>query len=265
MIKFSDNPDYGFAIGRVRAKETSLLKRTDYDRIVSLTNPLEIFNQIKGIWQIDISEPENFDTLLEAGNQDNINFFNRYCLDLQLKKLLTMPINNYIDIEKSLKILGNDLLNEYFTVAIDLENIRNLVRIKNLADREKQDVSAQKKKFNGVYLKNGSVSKNTMTELFNEDWNDIIQWSAKTRYQNCIEPGLNFLINQQSFIRFEKLIEEEKQKILIKSRFATFGFEPLVAYYLFKENEIKNIRKIYFGISQNAPIAQIKESIACVL
>jgi len=237
-MKFSDNPDYGFAIGRVRAKETLLLKRTDYDRIVNINNLLEIFNQIKGIWQIEISEQDNFDALLEAGTQDNINFFNRYCIDPTLKILLTVPLKNNIEIEKSLKNLDNDLLNEYFTNAIDLENIRNLVRIKNLADREKQDILAQKKMFAGVFLKNGSISQRTMTELLNEDWNAIIQWSAKTKYQNCIEQGVNYLINQKSFVRMEKLIEEEKQKILLKSRYATFGFEPLVAYFLFKENEI---------------------------
>lgn len=264
-MRFSDNPKYGFAIGRVRAKETLLLKHSDYDRFIAINNIPELQNQIKTIWQIDISEQENFEKLLEISAQENFNFFNHYCLDPLLSSLVTTPLKNYKLIYRSLKTLNNEFLNEYFITASDLENIRNFIRIKNLALREKQDITIQKKHFTDIYLANGSIQLKTLLDLFVEDWNTIIQWSSKTKFQQCIEQGINYLISQKSFVRLERLIEEEKQKVLMKSQFATFGYEPLVAYYFFKENEIKNIRKIFYGITDNNPPEQIKESIACVL
>ena len=98
-----------------------------------------------------------------------------------------------------------------------------------------------------------------------ETWEELIHWCTNTPYQSCIEEGVVYLINRQSFLRLERLIQEHKQKILIQTRYATFGYEPLVAYYLLKDMEIRNLRKIYYGIMEKTPVDQIWESVACIL
>jgi vacuolar-type H+-ATPase subunit C/Vma6 len=267
-MKFSENPAYGFAVGRVRAKESFLIKRTEYDRIVNSTGESELISHVKNYWQIESTERESqhFDNLLNAAHLENEQLFNKYCIDAPVRQLIlddsiikNQALNEY------LKQLDNEFLNCYFQTLINLENIRSFARIKNLAVKEKQDVTTQKKLFNKVFLLNSTITEIMLANLFTEHWEALIQWSANTPYHQTVEIGINYLLDQKSFLRLERMIQEQKQHILLQTRYTTFGFEPLVAYYLFKETEIRNLRKIYYAISEKTPLDQIKESIACVL
>ena len=275
-MKFSEKSDYGFAVGRVRAKESLLIKRNEYERLASVKSEDELVSLLKPIWYLETPEREakTFENLLTFARDDNTSFFLRYCTDSLVKELFPdITVLKTKQLISYLKNLNNEFLIRYFTVAIDLENIRSFIRVKNLAVREKQELPAmrggsettQKKLFSKNYLNAGSIEQSALSELLPESWDNIIHWSDKTPYKYCIERGINYLLEQKSFIRLERLIEEEKQKILIQARYAVFGYEPLVAYYLFKENEITNLRKIFYGITEYSPISQIRESIACIL
>jgi vacuolar-type H+-ATPase subunit C/Vma6 len=267
-MKFSENSDYGFVIGRVRAKETFLIKRNEYERLISTRSESELLSNVKAIWCLESTEKEtaNFDNLLQAAHKENTDFFTKYCLDQSVKQLL---LNSTAVKDKAmpdyLENLSNEFLTLYFTVVIDLENIRSFIRIKNLAVKEKQDIATQKKMFSNIFLSNGTIKESALSDLFVETWEELIHWCASTPYQSCIEEGVVYLINRQSFLRLERLIQEYKQKILIQTRYATFGYEPLVAYYLLKDMEIRNLRKIYYGIMEKTLVDQIWESVACIL
>ncbi|MBS4015363.1 MAG: V-type ATPase subunit [Candidatus Latescibacteria bacterium] len=267
-MKFSENPAYGFAIGRVRAKETYLIKRTEYDRMVNPTSEFELMSNVKNYWHIESAERESqsFDNLLNAAHFENEQFFAKYCIDASVRQLILDDsiIKNQV-LNEYLQQLDNEFLNRYFQILIDLENIRSFARIKNLAVKEKQDATTQKKLFNKVFLLNGTITETTLANLFSEPWEALVQWSANTPYHQTVEAGISYLLDQKSFLRFERMIQEQKQHLLLKARYTTFGFEPLVAYYLFKETEIRNLRKIYYAISEKTPLDQIKESVACVL
>lgn len=267
-MKFSENPAYGFAIGRVRAKETNLIKRTEYDRIIISANETELLSNIKTFWHIEIPERENqnFDGLLSLAQNENKTFFTKYCLDLPVQQLiLDNTIIKTKQLYEHLEKLNNDFLNQYFKTAIDLENIRSFARIKNLAGKEKQDIPTQKKLFTKVFLHYGTINETTLTNLFSENWEATIHWSQNTPYHHAVEAGINFLLEKKSFLRLERMLGEQKLNILLQARYTTFGFEPLVAYYLFMETEIRNLRKIYYGILEKTPLDQIRESVACVL
>lgn len=267
-MKFSENPAYGFAVGRVRAKETLLIKRSEYDRIISSNNVSELFSNIKNYWHIESVERENhnFDNLLDTAHLENEQFFTKYCFDIPVRQLiLDSAIIKNQSFHKNLEQLANDFLNQYFQTLIDLENVRSFTRVKNLAIKEKQDITTQKKIFNQVFLFNGTITEATLANLFPEPWDTLVQWSVNTPYHKIIEAGIDYLLGQKSFLRLERLIQEQKQHVLLQARYTTFGFEPLIAYYLFKETELRNLRKIYYGISEKTTLEQIKESVACVL
>ncbi len=267
-MKFSENPAYGFAIGRVRSKETMLIKRSEYDRLVSSSSESELISNIKNYWHIESAErdAQNFDNLLNTAHLENEQFFTKYCLDAPVQQLILDNINiKTQSLVKYLEQLNNEFLNQYFQVAINLENIRSFTRIKNLAVKEKQDITTQKKLLSKIFLTNGTINQATLADFFAESWESFVQWSLNKPYRQTIENGINYLVETKSFLRLERLIQEQKQLVLVQARYTTFGFEPLVAYYLFKETEIRNLRKIYYGIMEKTPLDQIKESVACVL
>lgn len=267
-MKFSEDSKYGFVVGRVRAREALLLKRGEYERFLNINNLTEFLTLLRQIWSYETPDTANsqFEDLLSAATKENQQFFAKYCFDLPVKELFLTPIfYNPAKLQTNLKYLNNEFLNAYFILAIDLENIRSWIRIKYLATLQKQDNVEQKKLFTNQYLPNGKLNQADFLELLLMDFEDFIRWLDKTPYKSCIEPGINYLLENNSFIRLERLIAEEKQKILLLARYAIFGFEPLVSYFLLRQSEIANIKKIYYGLSENTPIHLLRESIACVL
>ncbi|MCX8015081.1 MAG: V-type ATPase subunit, partial [candidate division WOR-3 bacterium] len=204
--------------------------------------------------------------LINLATTENEAFFSKYCLDPPVKELFLMPVfENPAKLQLQLKALNNEFLKTFFTISIDLENIRSWLRIKHLAELQKQDTNEQKKFFIRHFLPNGTLKLSSFSELFSYNYDDFIRWLANTSYKSCVEAGIDYLLANNSFIRLERLIEEEKQKVLLNARYAVFGYEPLVAYFLFRKYEITNMLKISYGLIEGSPVSEIRESIACIL
>ncbi len=271
-MRFSDNPDYGFAIGRVRARESKFLKRSDFDKIIESQNENDLLTIIKDRDLLQSSEKELptlsqlIEHLLKINFEENQSFFSRYCLNPTVKALfLNTALNQTQRINTILATLDNEFINQYFITAFDLENMRNFVRMKYFAERENHDVKIQSNRYTAIYLKAGSIELSIYIQMLSEDWDGVLRWVRNTKYQSCIEDGINYLLNQKSFRRLERRIEEEKQKLLYQTRFTTFGYEPLVGYYLFRDTELRNLKQVFYGIIANTPSDEIRESIAWIL
>ncbi|MEO0091484.1 MAG: V-type ATPase subunit [candidate division WOR-3 bacterium] len=271
-MRFSENSDYGFVIGKVRARESKLLKRSDFEKIIDRPNENDLLAVIKERDQVQSSEKEitttskTIEYLLKVNFEENHKFFYQYCLEPLVKELfLDIPIKQTQRIRFILNTLDNMFINQYFITTFDLENIRNFVRVKYFAEKEKQDVKIQSALYTSRHLSGGSIKLSMFLELFNENWDGVLRWANNTKYHNCVEDGMNYLLNQKSFRRLERRIEEEKQKILYQSRFATFGYEPLVSYFLFRNAELKNLKQVFYGIMSKTPKELMAESIAWIL
>ncbi|MCX7784963.1 MAG: V-type ATPase subunit [candidate division WOR-3 bacterium] len=272
MIRFSNISDYGFAIGRVRARESKLLKRSDFEKIIDADSEDGLLSLVKERDQADVSEKEfpsktkMIEYLLKQNLEENHKFFAQYCHEPLVKELfLKTPIKQTQRIIAILYALDNEFLNQYFITTFDLENIRNFVRIKYFAEKEKQDTKNQSITYTNIYLRGGGIPLQVFLGLFDENWDGILRWINSIKYQDAIEDGVNYLLNKNSFRRLERRIEEKKQKVLYLSRFATFGYEPLVGYYLVRDTELKNLKQIFYGILSNTPKELMRESVAWIL
>lgn len=148
----------------------------------------------------------------------------------------------------------NGFLKGYFESYSDLENLRTFLRIKFL----QEDFSL----FPTVFIISGTLSFPLFKEVFTEDLKGVIHRFGNTPYRELLERGISYLLDNNSFILLERLMTEHLLEYLKSSRYLTFGFEPLVAYLLFKEVEIQNLQKIWIGIYQDLPRDRIKEMIA---
>jgi len=153
----------------------------------------------------------------------------------------------------SLSSQHNGFLRGYFSIYSDLENLRTFLRIKFL----QEDTSL----FSSAFISSGTLSFSIFKEAFTEDLKGVIHRFGNTPYRELLERGILYLLDNNSFILLERLIHEYLLEYLKSSRYLTFGFEPLVAYLLFKETEIQNLQKIWIGISQKLPRDRIKEMV----
>lgn len=148
----------------------------------------------------------------------------------------------------------NQFLYTYFQKRIDLENIRTFLRIRFFQEKESL--------FAAAFIPGGTIKLTFFSEIFSDLMEMVIERFALSPYGLLIVDGINYLLNNKSFVRLERLATEHLLTYLRRARFFTFGFEPLISYFLFKENEINNLRKILQGLRQKVERTLIRENIA---
>ncbi len=115
-IRWSENLNYGFANGRVRAQETSLLDRNQYERLLKANGVEEFLAALTetryGQFVNENAEPSQIFT---AAHQENIRFCKTYAAELWLKAL----IGNQADIF-NLKVILKNRYQEKSTASKDL-------------------------------------------------------------------------------------------------------------------------------------------------
>lgn len=148
----------------------------------------------------------------------------------------------------------SEFLNKLYQHKIDLENIRTFLRI--MIFKEESGLFSQ------AFIPGGSYKLSYFKELPTESLDAIIERFYFTPYRFVVNDGVQYLLNNYSFLRYERLAAEHLLLFLRRARYFTFGFEPLIGYFLYKENEIRNLGKIYHGIISKANKDQIRESIA---
>ncbi|MDH5185533.1 MAG: V-type ATPase subunit [candidate division WOR-3 bacterium] len=145
-------------------------------------------------------------------------------------------------------------LHAFYQHRIDLENIRTFLRV--MISKEERNL------FNQAFIPGGIIKFSYFPELPTDSADAVIERFSFTPYRFVVNDGVQYLMNNKSFQRFERLAAEYLLIFLRRARYFTFGFEPLVGYFLYKENEIINLGKIYQGIMSKANKDQIRESLA---
>jgi V/A-type H+-transporting ATPase subunit C len=145
-------------------------------------------------------------------------------------------------------------LHELLQGEIDLINILSLFRIRW--------VNGEKSFFNEVFLEGGTLSRNFMSSIFEENLDTIPSRFSHTSYVHMVTEGLTGLQTRESFTVFEAMKEEFLLKYIKGADLIAFGIEPLIAYLYKKEREIRTVRTIFVGLLNNVPPEIIKEEIS---
>ncbi|MGE5484600.1 MAG: V-type ATP synthase subunit C [Ignavibacteriales bacterium] len=138
-----------------------------------------------------------------------------------------------------------ELLEQIWTTMIDVTNIKSLVRI-NRMGRSREFLRR-------CLIDGGLVPVATLLGLHGEAPSAVADALRYTRYARLTEEGLK----QGS--RFELLGDNFITGFLRSARHKAFGPEPVIAYVLAKETEIRNLRIILTGKINGLPPAVIRE------
>jgi V/A-type H+-transporting ATPase subunit C len=120
---------------------------------------------------------------------------------------------------------------------IDLNNIRTMMRLK-MAQRE-EDTS--------LFLPCGFVDVDVFKQGLDAGYENLTQLFFATPYVELLEEAIPYLRNEGSFLKLEKACEDYIKGFLKTTQSIAAGPQPVVAYFLMKEAEIRTVRMALTG------------------
>ena len=141
---------------------------------------------------------------------------------------------------RSLFLLG------LFRIQIDLTNIRTMLRLK-FTESESRTKTAGAEVFlvrDNVFLKGGFIELERLEKALALGYESQGQLFFVLPYHQVVKTGADYLMSDKSFLKIERQCEEFLTGFLKTTIQITAGPQPIIAYLLMKENEIRNVRLI---------------------
>ncbi len=129
--------------------------------------------------------------------------------------------------------MGSAFLCNLFRVQVDLTNVRTLLRQK-LMEIDQRD----------VFLDGGFVDRDRFWVGLDAGYDALGGLFMATPYQHILEVGAAYVATNQSFLKVEQLCDQYLLGFLRSTAQITAGLQPVVAYLLMAEHEIRTVRLI---------------------
>jgi len=120
-----------------------------------------------------------------------------------------------------------------FRIQVDLTNIRTMLRLK-FTESDRQN----------VFLPGGFVELERFQHGLDIGYEGLGPLFFVTPYYRVVETGANYLASNKSFLKLEQQCDEFLTGFLKTTIQITAGPQPIIAYLLMKESEIRTVRLI---------------------
>jgi V/A-type H+-transporting ATPase subunit C len=188
--------------------------------------PPQLFEQV--------FEQQNYELFPDYMGQAAEQAFLAYYKDKDIRRI-DYAIDN-AQAEYNLKVarrLNNIFLSGLFRIQIDLTNIRTLLRLK-FTESENRN----------VFITGGFVELERFEHGLDLGLEGLGQLFFVTPYYRIVDAGAGYLVSNKSFLKAEQQCEEHTMGFLKSTVQITAGPQPIIAYLLMKENEIRTVRLI---------------------
>ncbi len=145
----------------------------------------------------------------------------------------------------------NEFLIDYMEKFVDLYNIKLFFRLK-AADKKPED-------FDEAFIDYGTIYLSKFQKAFKQGLADLPETLKTTSYIKIIETGLKHYLEEKTFIYLEKEIENYLTEVIRGARLISSGPEPLIAYFLAKENNALIIRMILIHKLNQIDVEEIRK------
>jgi V/A-type H+-transporting ATPase subunit C len=171
--------------------------------------------------------------------------------------------------EVELRVAGpSEFMVGYLGLHADTENLRTLVRLKAKEGGEHGIVEEME----AAFLKGGTLTLAGLLAALPHPWPAVLELLAKAppfgsgseTFHDYIEQGRVAVTDRRSFIRMERNGREAELRYLRQTRYATFGHEPLAAFFLLRENELRNLRLLYAAKLAGLAVEEAQDLVAYV-
>ena len=146
---------------------------------------------------------------------------------------------------------SNSFLSDYLQAVADLTNIKSFIRIKMLGETVRL--------LDQVLLPYGSLDNKFFVSRFDETVENFAAALSNTPYAQVVSEGVRAWSEEKSLAVYEKLSDNYLVSYIGRAKYLVFGVEPLIAYLLAKEHELKLIRIVMIGKLNDLPAETIQE------
>ncbi len=196
----------------------------------------------------DYSEDGNVppDVLARAFEEENYSLFPDYLREATEQAVLAYYQNKDVrEIDATIdrceaeykmaaaEQIGHPFLLNLFRMQIDLTNLRTLLRVK-FRDADPR----------GVFLPGGFIEADRLRHAQESAYETLGQLFFATPYYRLVEQGAGYVASSQSFLKIEQQCEEYIGGYLKATGQVTAGPQPIIAFLLTKEQEIRTVRLI---------------------
>ncbi|MEO0102185.1 MAG: V-type ATPase subunit [candidate division WOR-3 bacterium] len=298
-ICYSEDSAYAFVSGRIRFRERFFFDKERYERLLQETTENGFLSSLSDTFYGQFRGGDVLQTL-SAAEWENHFFLKEYIHSSDLLKILLFPfdLHNLKLFSKGLKLkkdlslysspfgyfvypnfppeiaelaenpsFSDDQLEvtffsqtytiaqrfpflvRYLSLLADVKNVLTLFRVIKFSLPSFQ------------FLPYGHFSENFLSSLITLPIAEV-PGKFPSPISEILKEIIPFIISGNfGFLRLEKRLNALVLSLLKKTRYATFGYEVLAAYYLSKRQEIENIRRIYLSrfVYQITDLAILRE------
>lgn len=132
-----------------------------------------------------------------------------------------------------------EYLNKIVKLMIDVTNIKAFIRVK----AQERGIEF----FERVYIEDGKLELDLFATNFNNPLDSFVKKVSFTQHDKWVREGIEEYEKTGDLGRIEKSGDNYIIDYLRSAKFVSFGPEPIIAYILARENEIKVLRIILTG------------------
>ena len=247
--------DYAFAVGRVRALEKHLVSQAVFREAIDAVG---FSNAIKVVFDagrfpeelIDITNSEELDSFLVQEQKD---------LQAEIAELLfEADLLDLVSEERRADRLfplaqkaGYPFLIDYVRHRIDLGNLKIVLRLKY--------TGLPGDKFASQMMKGGFLEESSLLQNFDLSYAEFGERLHSSPYRELWDAAVEKLEEEESFVAFERAMEDFLMKHMRKARYIVFGPEPVCAYGFARRRELSFIRILGVGKLNRIPSEILRE------
>ena len=147
---------------------------------------------------------------------------------------------------KQARRLNSIFLLSLFRTQIDLTNIRTMLRLKFTESESRTKTAGAEALLvrDNVFLKGGFIELERFRQGVDIGYEALAPLFFVTPYYEIVQAGASYLASDKSFLRAEQQCAEFLTGYLMTTIQITAGPQPIIAFLLMKENEIRTVRLI---------------------
>ena len=145
----------------------------------------------------------------------------------------------YEDMLQAAEQTENCFLIGYVRLLIDLLNISIFIRLRQ--------IHKSWSFFQKVFLEGGSIGEKLFTASYEEAYSQLADKLAPYGFRQLFSDGAAAVRDTGKYTLLERLCDNMRMKYIKDAKYVTAGIEPVAAFYIAKESEIKNLRMVLTG------------------
>lgn len=157
------------------------------------------------------------------------------------------------EMQESAAAGGNEFITDYVKLQIDIINLKSFVRCRQMG--KPWDFFSQ------VFIDGGRIQEKLFTGSYDEPYEQFAEKLIPYGLSLAMAEGGAMLRETGRFTALERLCDNRLVEFAKAAKYISFGIEPLAAYLIAKEAEIRTVRIIMTGLLQKLSKEEMAERV----